>query len=373
MTVTAEAPTLPAAKMKIATQLLAKLGWDENASETKNANVDRKSDDIPQTVSIEENFGKTHFQAEKVLQAPIKTKSNPTATLDTNSKQISSIRMNAHPLFNNDKKSDITFLVGRLGEQVERVYGHSLIMSIASPVLDELFEGDWKDKEEVKIEGHPASFLSIMRYVYSQEIVLEKDHLVETLVFAKKYDLTRFIEELVTKNHLTEEILGQNIWSLLEFAYEENEDEIWHQAASFFDKHCEGFIRDNSFLYLDVDILTCLIQRPSLNVNEISLFYSTTLWAGKQCEEERVEPTAESIRSKMQPFIYHIRFPLMTGEEFRDGPALSGILTDKECYKILCAICLGDKEECGFSYKPRHSCSKTDKIKTEDHSFEANG
>ena len=82
--------------------------------------------------------------------------------------------MSANPLFNNPKRSDITFIVGRPGEQVERIYGHSLIMSIASPVLDELFEGDWKDKEEVEIEAHPQSFLSIMRYVYNQEIVIEK-------------------------------------------------------------------------------------------------------------------------------------------------------------------------------------------------------
>ena len=364
VTVTAEGNSWTEVKRKVATQMLSKLGWDETVDETTKGLKNTSFENNSQNNSFLEKNVKEEFEQHKVFKPLVGMKSTEEKLI--NSKPPSSNATNAHPLFNNKKKSDITFIVGRHGEQKERIYGHSLIICLASPVLDELFEGDWKDKEEVEIQAHPAPFLSIMRYVYSQDIVIEKNYLVETLILAKKYGLTRFTEELVTKDYLTEEILKHNIWSLLEFAYEENEDEIWHQAASFFDKHCEGFIRDNSFLYLDVDILTCLIQRPSLSVEELSLFYATILWAGKRCEEEGLEASGANLRSMIEPFIRDIRFPLMTGDEFREGPGMTGILTGDECYKILCAICLGDKEDCGFSFSPRLRFSNTNSIKTED-------
>ena len=126
---------------------------------------------------------------------------------------------------------------------------------------------------------------------------------------------------------------------------------IW--LLRFFDKHCQEFIREDYFLNLDVDVILTLVRRSSLIVNELSLFYSTILWAEKRCEEKGLDASVENLRSQMELFIHYIRFPLMTGDEFRDGPGKSGILTGDECYMILCAICLGDKEECGFDYSPR--------------------
>ena len=359
-------------KRRVAVEILAKLGWDDTVDETTKDVKNTSVEDNSKNNSFLEKMINEELEQRQVLKPSVKTESDyQEKPVNSYSKPSSSNAMNAHPLFNNKKKSDIAFLVGRPGEQRERIYGHSLIICLASPVLDELLEGDWKDKDEVEIQAHPASFLSIMRYIYSHDIVIEKDHLIETLILAKRYGLTGFVEDLVTKNRLTDEILKENIWSLLEFAYNQNEDEIWHQAASFFDRNCRNLIRDNSYLYLDVGILTSLIQRPSLDIDELSLFYSTVLWAGKRCEEEALDASDENLRLKMQPFIHNIRFPLMTGDEFRGGPGMSGILTGDECYKILCAICLGEKEDCGFSFSPRQTFSKTNSMKTEDSSVDA--
>ena len=270
----------------------------------------------------------------------------------------SSIGVIAESLLNNPKRSDITFLVGKPGEQTQRIYGHRLIISLGSSALDALLEGDWKDKEEVEIQCHSSSFMSIMCYVYKQEIVVNEDHLVETLNLAMKYSLTGFLEVMISKKYLTEDFLKDNVCSLLQLAHERNDDNctnaIWHLAATYFDKYAEELIRKDSFLNLSVEVITSLVRRTRMIVNELSLFYSTVLWAGKRCEEDGLEASDENLRWKMEPFIHDIRFPLMTGSEFREGPGKTGILTGDECYKILCAICLRDKEECGFSYNPRY-------------------
>ena len=354
--------------LKVAVEMLAKLGWNETPGDTKksvkNAQLDKKLENL----SLQQEPLKS-----KPLQEPfksvVKKEHHQENSMAASAKSKSSNAMSANPLFNNPKRSDITFIVGKPGSQRETVYGHSLVISLGSPVLDQLFEGDWKDKEEVEIEAYPASFLSIMRYVYSQEILLEKDHLVETLILAKKYGLTEFMDEIISDCHLSNEILKLNVLSLLQFSFQENEDDIWYLAASFFDKHCQELIREDYFLNLDIDVIVTLVRRPSLIVNELSLFYATYLWAEKRCEEEGLNASPENLRSKMDPFIHYIRFPLMTGDEFRKGPGNTRILTGDECYKILLAICLGDKEDCGFDYNPR-DISVSKNIKKESHSFE---
>ena len=415
-TVTAEGPTLEAAKVKVALELLEKLGWEE-ASANEPANVTNSFQKISRgdkelNVSAEGDTSKdinrkftnqmlTKWDLNEAVDETTKSVKNPklensfkSIPLQQNtfksepgsyeplkflgkresrqepvtlpSKSNSSTGRVANSLFNNSRRSDITFIVGRPGEKRERIYGHSLIISLGSPVLDKLFEEDWKDKEEVEIQEHPEAFKSVMRFIYTQEIILEQHYLLEILDLVKKYFVSGFMEELVSKNRLSEETLRNNIWSLLEFAFDQNEEEVWYLAATYFDSHCEYLIRQNSFLNLDVDVVTSLVRRSSLEVSELSLFYATVLWAGKRCEEEGLDASAENLRSKMNPFIHNIRFPLMTGPEFRDGPGKSGILTGNECYKVLCAIFLGDNEECGFAFNPRHN---TFKDKTEDYSF----
>ena len=421
-TVTAEGPTLEAAKVKVALELLEKLGWEEASAneirETKSSDnfqenfqehkelnysaegdtckdtnhkftnqiltkwdLDEKIDETTKSIKnfkldnslkvlpLQQNALKSKPGLYEPLQPLVKTELCQEKSVTLPTKSNSSTGRVTNSLFNNPRRSDITFIVGRSGEQKERIYGHSLIISVRSPVLDELFEENWKDKEEVEIEEHPEAFKSVMRFIYTQEIILEQNYLLETLNLVKKYLISGFMEELISKARLSKEILNNNIWTLLEFAFDQNEEELWYLAAEYFDNHCEDLIRQNSFLNLDVNVVTCLVRRSSLEVNELSLFYATILWAGNQCQEERLEPTAENLRSKMNPFIHYIRFPLMTGPEFRDGPGITGILTGYECYKILCAITLGDKETCGFPYKPRDNCSKTDQNKTQHSEF----
>ena len=416
-TITAEGPTLEAAKVKVALELLEKLGWEEasanevreikssdnfqeNFQEHKELNIlaegdtckdtnhkftneiltkwdlDEEIDETTKSIKnhkLENSFQSIPLKSEpgsyEPLKPLVKTELRQEKSVNLPTKSNSSTERITNSLFNNPRRSDITFIVGRPGEQKERIYGHSLIISLRSPVFDELFEENWKDKEEVEIEEHPEAFKSVMRFIYTQDIIMEQDYLLETLNLVKKYLVSGFMEEFISNNRLSEEILKNNIWSLLEFAFDQNEEELWYLAAAYFDNHCEDLIRQNSFLNLDVNVVTCLVRRSSLDINELSLFYATTLWAGNQCQEEGLEPTAENLRSKMNPFIHSIRFPLMTGPEFRDGPGITGILTGDECYKILCAITLGDKETCGFSYKLRDSCSKTDKIKTQHSEF----
>ena len=57
-----------------------------------------------------------------------------------------------------------------------------------------------------------------------------------------------------------------------------------------------------------------------------------------------------------------IRFPLMTVEEFAQGPAQSGILADRECVSLFLHFTVNPKPPVGFLDVPR--CSMTGKEQT---------
>lgn len=67
-------------------------------------------------------------------------------------------------------------------------------------------------------------------------------------------------------------------------------------------------------------------------------------------------------RSVLGPVLSKIRFPLMTVEEFAQGPAQSGILADRECVSLFLHFTVNPKPPVGFLDVPR--CSMTGKEQT---------
>lgn len=57
-------------------------------------------------------------------------------------------------------------------------------------------------------------------------------------------------------------------------------------------------------------------------------------WSEAECEREGLSVTSANQRQELGRALSLIRFPLMTVEEFAQGPAQSGILTDREVVQL---------------------------------------
>lgn len=57
-------------------------------------------------------------------------------------------------------------------------------------------------------------------------------------------------------------------------------------------------------------------------------------WSEAECERAALSVTGTNQRKLLGPALSLIRFPLMTVEEFAQGPAQSGILTDREVVQL---------------------------------------
>ena len=76
-------------------------------------------------------------------------------------------------------------------------------------------------------------------------------------------------------------------------------------------------------------------------------------WTEAQCNRKRLQPTPENQRAVLDRALHLIRFPLMTVEEFANGPAQSQILSDREIVELFLYFTVNPKPRVRFNDTPR--------------------
>ena len=102
------------------------------------------------------------------------------------------------------------------------------------------------------------------------------------------------------------------------------------------------------------DTLSAVLDRDSLRIKEAKLFSAVLRWSEAECLRQNLPPgSTENKRSVLGRVLRQIRFPLMTIEEFAQGPAQSGILTDRECVSLFLHFTVNPKPPVAFLDVPR--------------------
>jgi hypothetical protein len=257
-----------------------------------------------------------------------------------------------HSFFNNPYKSDVTFVLGKPDQPKIRVPGHSLIVGLASSVFEQLFENEWKELREIVIDVEASPFMSILRFIYCDEIVIEVEFVLAILLLCQKFQLNNLVDVLVKHGEF---FVRDHIWDVLKWAHDNSKNDVWSTCVHILDKNAEELLTSDDFSDVSFELLFKIIRRSQLQIKETKLFYACVKWAIKRCEEKEVDASPENIRKEMEPFIKFIRFPLMNQSDFDGEVVATGILTWEECYKILLAIhgTSREKDTCGFNWNKR--------------------
>lgn len=239
-----------------------------------------------------------------------------------------------------------------------RIPGHKFIVKLGSPVLYNSLSGNWSEMDEQVItDFDPSPFLSLLRFMYMDEIVFELKYLYDVLALSKKYMVEGITGPLTSGNEFR--LLAQEkVWSFLMYGIFHSERDLIKRCWKYIDEECETAVTQDDFFDLDDRMLEELLDRDSLRVDEITLFNACVKWSGKECARQRISSSAKNRRSVMDPFIRKIRFPLMSATEFGEGPAVSEILTHKEVSELFRSITLNKRDMTDFAHKPR--AGKTD-------------
>lgn len=235
-------------------------------------------------------------------------------------------RMREKLLFNNQLMSDAVFVV-----EGKNVPVHSFLLRIVSPVLNVMFSQAWKQDEPIVIKDFQyPPFLSLIRWIYCEEVVVSDGQLLDVLRLASKYMVYSLIKSV------TLESAKEHIWSLAAHAAEqedaERQTELWLTIVS----EAQALVQLPDFQNATPAVVQTLIAQSVLSITEIQLFEASFKWTESELRRQGLDVTDENRRTVMEPFIDLFAFKGMDPKDFAGLPRK--VLTDSEMVSVFRSI-----------------------------------
>ncbi|XP_001655205.2 BTB/POZ domain-containing protein 6-B isoform X2 [Aedes aegypti] len=281
------------------------------------------------------------------------TSTTATDTADPNWQATkSTVRERNAAMFNNDLMADIRFIVGT-DEQVQTIPAHKYVLATGSSVFYAMFYGGLaENKQEIKVpDVEPNAFLTLLKYLYCDEIHLEADNVLATLYVAKKYIVPHLARACV--NYLETSLTAKNACLLLSQSRLFEEPELMQRCWEVIDAQAEMAIKSEGFVDIDLKTFETILARETLNCKEIHLFEAALSWAHAACTKIDIEPTSNNKRQVLGQALYLVRIPTMSLEEFANRVAQLGILTNQETIDIFLNFTAKNKPKLTFPIKSR--------------------
>ncbi|XP_023203239.1 BTB/POZ domain-containing protein 6-B-like isoform X1 [Xiphophorus maculatus] len=250
-------------------------------------------------------------------------------------------------MFNNEHMADIHFIVGPPGE-TQTVPAHKYVLAVGSSVFGAMFYGDLAEgQSEIHIpDVEPAAFLTLLKYMYSDEVELDADTVLATLYAAKKYIVPAVAKACV--GFLETSLEAKNACVLLSQSRLFEEAELTERCWEVIDAQAELALRSEGFCEIDRPTLEIVLQRETLNIREAAVFQAALSWAAAECRRQGLAVTPRNQRTVLGKALYLLRVPSMSLQEFADGPAQSEVLTLAETHNIFLWYTATNKPQLDF-------------------------
>lgn len=129
-------------------------------------------------------------------------------------------------------------------DNTQIIPAHKYILATGSSVFYAMFYGGLAEiKQDIKVpDVEPAAFLTLLRYLYCDEILLEPDNILATLYAAKKYIVPHLARACV--NYLEVSLTAKNACLLLSSSCLFEEPELMQRCWEVIDAQVSFFISD---------------------------------------------------------------------------------------------------------------------------------
>ncbi|XP_075210633.1 trafficking protein particle complex subunit 12-like [Lycorma delicatula] len=219
---------------------------------------------------------------------------------------------------------------------LQKIKGHRLLFKIASPVFKALFFGPWEKKTEIEIEDiDSATFLAMMRYIYTDEISF-KTTLNAALVYkvAHKYDLPNL--RTACKTYISSNLTPADVCSILQTLDLYEETELKSTCLKLIKTKTSAVLDSKDFIDCDEKILKMIVNTDVMDIEEVHLFNAVNEWAIHNSKKNGIP--IKTYANLLKSILSNIRFLSMTVSEFESGPVQSLLLSSEEQLDILLNI-----------------------------------
>ena len=249
------------------------------------------------------------------------------------------IRERCKFMFNNELLSDVKFVVPDPeggSESMKTIPAHKLVLAISSPVFYAMFFGELAETTNSinPSDCEYPSLLELFRFIYSDEVNLNAENVMQVLYLAKKYMLPSLVDQCT--DFLGKNLDASNVFHVLPEAQTYEEKNLVDKCWEVIDEHGDEVMKSDAFTTIEKSLLEELVERESLNVTEVELFKAVDCWAGRECEKKNLAVEG-SVKRKIlgERVVANIRFPVMEQKEFAEVVLDCEILTPKEAYDIM--------------------------------------
>ncbi len=242
------------------------------------------------------------------------------------------IRERCKFMFNNELLSDVKFVVRQGGSKsMKKIPAHKFLLAISSPVFFAMFYGELAETRDcIDISDcEYESLLELFRFMYSDEVNLNPDNVMQVLYLAKKYMLPSLADKCT--EYLGKNLDASNVFHVLPDAQKYEEKDLVDRCWEVIDKQADEAVTSDGFVTIEKSVLEELVERDSLTVKEVELFKAVDCWATKECEKQGLAAEGSVKREILgERIVKAIRFPVMEQKEFAEAVLDCDILTKKE-------------------------------------------
>ncbi len=242
------------------------------------------------------------------------------------------IRERCKFMFNSELLSDVKFVVRQGGsESMKKIPAHKFLLAISSPVFFAMFYGELAEtRDNIDISDcEYESLLELFRFMYSDEVNLNPDNVMQVLYLAKKYMLPSLADKCT--EYLGKNLDASNVFHVLPDAQKYEEKDLVNRCWEVIDKQADEAVTSDGFVTIERSVLEELVERDSLTVKEVELFKAVDCWATKECERQGLAAEGSVKRRILgERIVKAIRFPVMEQKEFAKDVLDCDILTKKE-------------------------------------------
>lgn len=253
------------------------------------------------------------------------------------------IRDRTTHIFNQDILSDVKFLVpvsNRAESESKRVQvmipAHKFVLALASPVFFAMFYGQLVDPTDT-IELPDCDFeslLELFRYLYTDNVNLNGNNVMQVMYLAKKYLVPSLVEKCT--EYLKDILDVSNVFCILPYANKFEDIDLQDRCWKVIERHTEEAVTSDDFVTVDRSILESLVTKEVLAVKEVTLFKALDRWSRNECKRQGMFPDGDAKRRMLgEEIVKAIRFPMMSQKEFCSVVPDCNILTMKEIVDMM--------------------------------------
>ncbi|XP_055301666.1 BTB/POZ domain-containing protein 2-like [Sitodiplosis mosellana] len=209
--------------------------------------------------------------------------------------------------------ADVNFVFESKDHRIDRIPAHKAHLMAASDVFEKMFNGSWKEKNEVKIvDVSVAGFTEFLQFFYLAHVNLTVDNVAEVMNLGNMYNVAGCLS--VCEKFLKRNLSDDNVCEAYKLAILFNQESLKDACEIFIEINAKAVLKSDGFVSCDRKVLTKIVKLNWMTCSESELFEGCMAWVKATTKQNTL--TKELVQSQLGELFYEIRFGLMTMDEF---------------------------------------------------------